>query len=132
MLPFLWNSHRFQVIDVMPKRDMMAVAYYLRNIFTEIAARRKERGERKLVVHADNARPHPAKVTKAFCNGNLLQIALHPPCSSDLASSDFSCFFLGHLTNRLQGRQFGPANELLSGVREILDEISIDTLKLVF
>jgi hypothetical protein len=37
-----------------------------------------------------------------------------------------------HLKNRLQGQQFGPAYELLSGVREILNEISVDTLEGVF
>jgi hypothetical protein len=44
----------------------------------------------------------------------------------------FSWFLFGDLTNRLQGQQFGLANELLSGVRKILDEISVDTLEAVF
>jgi hypothetical protein len=39
---------------------------------------------------------------------------------------------LGYLKNRLQGQQFGPADELLSGVREILEEISADTVEAVF
>jgi hypothetical protein len=38
----------------------------------------------------------------------------------------------GHLKNRLQGQQFGSAYELLSGIRKILEEISIDTLEAVF
>jgi hypothetical protein len=37
----------------------------------------------------------------------------------------------GHLKNRLQGQQFGFADELISEVREILDEISVNALKAV-
>jgi hypothetical protein len=44
----------------------------------------------------------------------------------------FSCFLFGYLNNRFQGQQFGSADELLSGVRKILDEISVDTLEAVF
>jgi hypothetical protein len=38
----------------------------------------------------------------------------------------------GHLKNRVQGQQFESADEFLSGVRKILEEISIGTLKAVF
>jgi hypothetical protein len=38
----------------------------------------------------------------------------------------------GHLKNCLQGHQYGSADEFLSGVREIPDEISADTLEAVF
>jgi hypothetical protein len=91
---------------------MIKAAYHIRNILTEIVARRGQRGERRLVVHAYNARPHPAKMTRAFCDDNFLRIASHPPHPSDspdLASSDLflflvSCFLFGHLKNCLQGQ----------------------------
>jgi predicted TIM-barrel fold metal-dependent hydrolase len=41
-------------------------------------------------------------------------------------------FLFGCLKARLQGQQFGSAYELFSGVREILHEISIDTLEAMF
>jgi hypothetical protein len=84
MLTFVWNLHRFQVVD----------ADSIRKFFTEIVARRGERGERKLVAHAGNARPHTARVTRAFGDENFLRIASHshPPYSPDLAPSDFSYF----------------------------------------
>jgi hypothetical protein len=50
----------------MRKGEMFTATDYIRNILTEIVARRGERGERRLVVHADNAKPHAAKVTRAF------------------------------------------------------------------
>jgi hypothetical protein len=125
----------------MPKREIFAAADHIRNKLTEIVARRGERSERRLTVHADNARPYIAKSTRTLCDDNVLRIAPHPPYlsdSPDLSPSDcslFSCFLVflfGHLKTRLQGQQFRSAYELLSGVREILDEISIDMLEVVF
>jgi hypothetical protein len=84
---------------------MHRAAYYIRNILTDIVARRGERGERRLVVHANNARLHTAKVTRAFYDDNFLRIAPHPSYSPELA----------------------PA-----GVRKILDDISVNTLEAVF
>jgi hypothetical protein len=86
-------------------------------------------------VHADNARRITAKVTRAFCKDNFLRIAPHSPlhrASGTEIPLAFSCFLFGHLNNRLQGQQFGSADELLSGVRQILDEISLDTLETGF
>jgi hypothetical protein len=60
-----------------------------------------------------------------------LRIAPHPPYMPDLAPSDFSCFLLRHLKNRLQGQQVGSAYELLSGFQDIPAEIIVDTLEAV-
>jgi hypothetical protein len=54
----------------------------------------------------------------------------HPQYSPDLVFSDF--FLFGHLKNRLQGKQFRSAYDLLSAVQEILDEIGVDTLEAIF
>jgi hypothetical protein len=118
---FVWNPHGFQVVD----------AYYIRNIFIEIAARRGERGEWKLAAHAGKARPHTVRVRRAFGDENCLRITSHPhpPYSPDLAPSDF--FLFRHLKNRLQGQQLGSGDELLWGVRKILEEISFDTSEMV-
>jgi hypothetical protein len=46
----------------MPKAEMVRYAYYVRKILTDILARPGvERDERRLVMHADNARPYTAK-----------------------------------------------------------------------
>jgi hypothetical protein len=69
MQTFLWNPDEFQVVDAMPSQDIpkgeiFAVASYTRStIFSSRSLLGMERGERKLVLHADNAGPHPAKVT---------------------------------------------------------------------
>jgi hypothetical protein len=44
----------------------------------------------------------------------------------------FSDFLFGYLKNRLKGQQFEFADEFLSGVRKILDEISVDILEAIF
>jgi hypothetical protein len=47
----------------MPKGEMFTAAYYIRSIFAEILSLldMEWRGERKLIVHVENARPHIAK-----------------------------------------------------------------------
>jgi hypothetical protein len=112
MRTFVWNLHGFQVVDAMPchampKGEMFTADYdtTFALLPTEIVARHGERGERKLVMYADDARPHPTKVTRACCDDNFLRIASHPrhsPYSPDFASSDV--FLLGHLKNRLQSK----------------------------
>jgi hypothetical protein len=49
------------------------------------------------MVHADNARTHTAKVTRAFCDGNFLRIAPDSSSPSDLAPSEYSSFSFGHV-----------------------------------
>jgi hypothetical protein len=45
---------------------MFTVALDIRKILTELMAQRRERGERRLIVHADNTRLHTARVTRAL------------------------------------------------------------------
>jgi hypothetical protein len=66
MLMFVWNPDGFQVVGAMPchakpKGEMFTAAGDMRNLLTDIGARGGERGETKLAVHSDNARPHPEK-----------------------------------------------------------------------
>jgi hypothetical protein len=136
MPAFVWNPHAFQVVDAMPKGETFTATYYIRNILTEIVVRRGEKRESMLVMQADNARPHTATVRRAFCNGSFCELHhihnIYPHVSPHLALSHISCVFFGHLRKRLQRQEFGSADELLSEVREILDEISADTLEAVF
>jgi hypothetical protein len=44
----------------------------------------------------------------------------------------FFCFLFRHLKNLLQGRQFGSTDKRCSGVRQILNEMRINTLEVVF
>jgi hypothetical protein len=57
---------------------------------------------KRLVVHADNTRPHSAKVARMFCDDNFLRIAPHSPYSPDLASSN--SFLFENLKTGLHGQ----------------------------
>jgi hypothetical protein len=46
----------------------------------------------RFIIHADNPVPHIAEKYLRLYDSNVLRIAPDPPCSSDLASSDFSLF----------------------------------------
>jgi hypothetical protein len=46
--------------------------------------------QNKFWIHADNARPHTAKVSSDYIARNEMKMAPHPSDSPDLAPSDFS------------------------------------------
>jgi hypothetical protein len=98
MLTLVWNPYGFQVVDVMPchalpcQKQRCSRPSPLSEIFSPRLLPDVERNERRLVAHANNARPLAAKVTRIFCDDNFLRIASHPPCSPDLAPSDFFLF----------------------------------------
>jgi histone-lysine N-methyltransferase SETMAR len=48
--------------------------------------------EQKLLVHADNARPHTTRLSTQYLNENRMKSAPHPPYSPDLVPSDFYLF----------------------------------------
>jgi hypothetical protein len=58
---------------------MFTAAYYIRNIASEIIARRGEAGEMRLIADADNTRPDTLKVREPLCDDSFLRIAPHTP-----------------------------------------------------
>jgi hypothetical protein len=84
--------------------------------------------ERKLLVHADNGRPHTAKLSIQYFNENQMKSAPHPPYSSDLASSDFYLF--GYIKRCLASLSF--EDQLLAAVEGVLEGIEKVTLQAVF
>jgi transposase len=89
MLTVVWNPHEFRLVNVLLKRQKWTSQYYINDILPEIAALRDARDQRKLVVHADNAKPRVAKRVKQYIDENGLRSASHPPYSPDPAPSDF-------------------------------------------
>jgi hypothetical protein len=95
MLTAVWNPHGFQLVGVLPKRQKWTNQFYIDHIPPEICTLREPGTQRKVVVHADNAKPHVAKRVKQFTDDNGLRTAPYPPYSPDLAPSDF--FLFGHV-----------------------------------
>jgi hypothetical protein len=74
-----------------------------------------------LLVHADNAYPHTAKLSTQYFNRNRIKLAQHPPCSPDLAPSDF--YLLGDVKRCLAGLSFEDAYQLLAAVECVREGI---------
>jgi hypothetical protein len=81
-------------------------------------------------VHADNARPHTAKLSTQYFNENRMKSAPHPPYSLDLAPSDFYLF--GYVKRCLAGFPFEDADQLLAAVEGVREGIDKVTLQAVF
>jgi hypothetical protein len=67
MATIAWNPLGFHLFDALPKGKTFNVEYYPVNILTELLPLRPHVDERRLVVHIDNARPHTAQKSRAFC-----------------------------------------------------------------
>jgi histone-lysine N-methyltransferase SETMAR len=86
--------------------------------------------EQKLLVHADNARPHTAKLLTQYFNENRMKSVPHPRYSPALAPSDF-CLF-GYVKRCLAGLSFEDVDQLLAAVEGALEGIEKVTLQAVF
>jgi histone-lysine N-methyltransferase SETMAR len=92
ILMIVWNPCGFHLINVLEKGRKFNAGYYIAEIFEPLSQWRSIEAagnERKLLVHADNARPHTAKLSTQYSNKNRMKSAPHLPYSSDLAPSDF-------------------------------------------
>jgi hypothetical protein len=64
MLTIVWNPGGFHLLNVLPKGFRFNASYYIIQTIDPLS---KNRGtqvghtDRKLIVHADNARPHTGK-----------------------------------------------------------------------
>jgi hypothetical protein len=82
-----------------------------------------------LWLHADNARPHTAKVSTDSITRNEMKRAPDPSYSPDLAPSDFSLF--GQVKRKLMGYRAESESELLVGIGVTLAEMPPDVLNAV-
>jgi hypothetical protein len=76
----------------LPKGTKFNAGYYITEILQRINDWRGNQGVhrvRRLVVQADNVRPHTANLSISFMEVNMMTKAPHPPDSPDLAPSDF-------------------------------------------
>jgi hypothetical protein len=86
--------------------------------------------KRKLVVHADNTRPHMMRQMTDYMEQNGMKRTLHPQYSTDLVPSD--SYLFGHVKVCLTGNAFEDADELFGTVQGIVDGIEKMMLQAVF
>jgi transposase len=125
-----WNPLGFHLLDALPKGNTFNAEYDRSNILTERLPVRPSVDGKRLVIHADNARPRTARKWRAFYEENRLRLAIHPPPSLDLAPSDF--FLFGHIKHYLRGIVFSSPEELLAAIHAIVGAILRPTLEDVF
>jgi transposase len=77
--------------------------------------------KRKLLVHTDNAGPHPAKLSTQYFEENRMKSTPHPPYSPDPTPSDFHLF--GYVKRGLAKLSFQDTDQLLASVEGVLDGI---------
>jgi hypothetical protein len=133
MLAIVWNPGGFHLVNILPKGFKFNGSYYVTQILDPLSKWRRiqvGRTNRKLIVHANNARSHTAKVILQFMEQNSVQRAPHPTYSPDLTPSDF-CLF-GYVKQLLSGCRFADQNSLLQAVIDILVGIEKVTLESVF
>jgi hypothetical protein len=130
MATIAWNQLGFPLIGALPKGCTFNTEYYRDNILAALTQLQPEDDERKLVVHADNARAHIAQKYRAFCEENRLRLAPHPPYSAGLALSDF--FLFSYVNERLRGMILSSYEELLDAIGEVVTVMESETLTAVF
>jgi transposase len=121
MVAIAWNPVRFHFLDALPKGSIFNARHYRVNILTDLLQLHWQVDGRRLVIHADDPRPHTARKYGAFCQENRFRLAIHPPYSSDLTPSDF--FLFGHIKHCLHGIAFPSREELLATIHEIVGAI---------
>jgi transposase len=115
---------------VFPKGCTFNAEYCRDNILAALTQLQPEDDGRKLVIHADNTKIHTAQKIQTFCEENGLGLAPRPPCSPDLAPSDF--FLFGYVKEHLKRMAFPSYEELLDTIREVVTCIESETLTAVF
>jgi hypothetical protein len=62
-----WNPLGFHFLNALPKGNTFNAEYYRVNILTKVVPLRRQIDGRRLVIHADNARPHTARKCRPLC-----------------------------------------------------------------
>jgi hypothetical protein len=95
MFTIVWNPDGFHLINALEKGLKFNAGYYIAEILDPLSQWRSNEAasnKRKLLVHADNARPHTAKSSTQYFNENRMKSAPHPPYSPDSKPSDLYLF----------------------------------------
>jgi hypothetical protein len=91
MLTMVWNPTGFYLINILSNGIKFNTSYYIADIFVPLLKWRKTQvdgSDGKLIIPADPARRHRARVALEFLKHNGMKRAPRPPYSPDLTPSD--------------------------------------------
>jgi hypothetical protein len=132
MFTIVWNPCGFHLIKVLEKGRKLNTTSSIVEILESLSQWRSieaTSNERKLLVRADNACPHTAKLSTQYFNENRMKSAPYPPYSPDLAPSDFYLF--EYVKSSLTSFSFKDADHILAAVEGVLEGIEKVTLQAV-
>jgi hypothetical protein len=118
-LIIIWNPGGSHLVNILAKGFKFNTSYDITQILDHLSNWQKIQvgcTNRKLIMHADSARPHTTKMTSQFMDQNSMQRAPHPAHSPDLAPSVFRPF--GYVKQLLSGSQFADHDCLLQAISE--------------
>jgi hypothetical protein len=128
MLMVMKGMKGFYVVDLMTSQDRFSSQYFVGHItmplLEEIFPHSRNRHARRLHIHLDHCRVYFSKVAKRFFEANAILGIPHPPYSPKLAPSDLLLF--GWIKTALRKAKFDQPRQLLDGITELLDTISVE------
>jgi histone-lysine N-methyltransferase SETMAR len=133
MLTIVWNPRGVHLIKVLEKGRKFNAGYYIAEILEPLSrwcSIEAVGNERKLLMYADNVRPHTTNLSTQYFTENQMKSVPHPPYSPDLAPSDFYLF--GYVKRFLAGLSFEDTDQLRAAVEGVLEGIEKVTLQAVF
>jgi histone-lysine N-methyltransferase SETMAR len=133
MVTIVWNPRGFYRIVALPKGMKFDADDDISHIFDPLAEWRRSQvggSDRRLHVHANNARPNTAKKVAKFLACNGMKRAPHPLYSPDLAPCEFYLF--RYIKSRLAGASFKDPDQLLQAIDVIFQSVEKATLERVF
>jgi histone-lysine N-methyltransferase SETMAR len=116
-----WNPRGFHLMNALPNGMTFNSSHCINEILALLLDwYRTQFGgiHRRLIIYANNARPHIARAVSQFCEDNKITKALHPPYSLDLVPSDFCLFWF--MKNGLRGTLYEEANDLHGAIMAIM------------
>lgn len=121
MVTIIWGVYGFYIVDFKPPNASYDSAFLINNILIPLSKKGK------MWIHLDNSKIYNSKLTSSNYDSLGFKRPSHPAYSQDIAHSEFYLFNI--LEKKLTGRKFRGPYGLLEALIEILDSISIDTLK---
>ncbi|XP_071092626.1 histone-lysine N-methyltransferase SETMAR-like [Haliotis cracherodii] len=123
MATIFWDTKGDLLIDYLPRGQTITGEYYsdlLDRLRTAILAKRRGKITKGVLLQHDNARVHTCRLAVAAVKRNGFKVLPHPPCSPDLAPSDY--FLFPNLKKELRRRHFRSDDELTTAVEGWLHE----------
>ena len=115
LVSVFWDAQGILFINYLEKERTINNEYYIAllvHLKKEIAKKQPQMKKKKMLFHQDNALHHKLIAIMAKLHELDFELLLCPPYPPDLTPTDYWLF--ADLKRMLQGKRFGPNEELIS------------------